>query len=108
MLNLRYQINYKTMKALFIYLFTVFLELTPPSIIKYFSKLNESKLVSIFITPLIAFLVAHEILFFTLLLFIFIDWVTGVEKDLYNKQIDFKFFKVKTWKNFRNITSEGM
>jgi hypothetical protein len=96
------------MKSLLIYFWTIFLQLTPPSVVKFFSKLNDNKLVSIFITPLIAFLVTHEILFYTLLLFILIDWGTGVEKDLFKKDIKFKFFKLSTWKNFRAITSEGI
>ena len=95
------------MKGLIIYLWTIFIELTPHSVIKFLSKMNESKLVAIFITPLIAFFVIHEVLIFTLLLFVFIDWLTGVEKDFHNKQIAFKFKKPRTWKNFRGITSEG-
>ena len=96
------------MKGLIIYLWTIFIELTPPSVIKFFSKLNDSKLASIFITPLIAFVVTHEILIYTLIGFIFIDWMTGVEKNVYLKNIEFKFFSPKTWKNFRAITSEGV
>lgn len=96
------------MKSLLIHLWSIFIEMTPHSVVKFLSKMNDSKLVAIFITPLIAFFVAHEILIFTLLLFVFIDWVTGVEKDFFSKKIDFKFTRLKTWKNFRNITSEGV
>lgn len=91
-----------------IYLWTIFLELTPRSVVKFFSNITENKLVAIFLTPLIAFILIHEVLIFTLLFFILIDWVTGVEKNFYEKKIEFKFKNPKSWKNFRAITSDGI
>ena len=93
------------MKSIFTYICNIFLQLTPHSAIKFFSNLTESKIVLLFITPVIALWMEHETALLTLLLFIFLDLVTGVQKYLFEKKLKIQPFKPKTW---LYITSGGL
>jgi hypothetical protein len=87
---------------------SIFIKATPESVVKFWSKYQDSKLALFLITPLIAFLMTHEFLVYTLMLLSLLDLVTGIEKTANHKKLKLNLLKKENWKNWRVITSEGI
>jgi len=95
------------MKTLLYTIVSGFIDLTPDSVIKFFSTMNENKLLLLLLTPILSIFMSHSTAIYTLSFLILIDLYTGINKDLYHKKIDLRILSPKTWKNWRAVTSSG-
>jgi len=95
------------MKGLGIYIMAVFVSYTPESLIKFFSTMNDNKLVLLVLSPFLAILMTYTSAIYTLFTFILVDLYTGISKDLHQKNIHLSLFKRNTWVNWKAVTSSG-
>lgn len=86
---------------------TIFVANTPQSVVRFFTNISEHKLYLIFIAPIISLFMTHETAIYTLLMFISIDLVTGIQKDLHIRKIPLSLLDKNTWVNWKAITSQG-
>lgn len=75
------------------------------TIVKFFSSINLGKAALLVVSPLILFWQSMGGMIIGLGFLIFIDLVMGIRADLKQKDLDFKFLRVNTWKN---IESDGL
>ncbi len=72
------------------------------SVAAFFNKLTLGKKVLLLLTPVISILVSMKIILLGLLLLIFIDLLTGIRKNLYQRSIKFNLFKKVFWVSIKS------
>lgn len=72
------------------------------SLIAFFNKLSEDKIMTLLFTPIISVLLSMNSLLFGLLFLIFIDLLTGIRKTLYKNGIKFNILKSSFWSSIKS------
>lgn len=72
------------------------------SISAFFKKLTLGKKILLILSPIISILVSMKALLLGLWLLIFIDLLTGIRKNLHQKNIKFNLFKLDFWKSIKS------
>ena len=72
------------------------------SIVTFFTQLTSSKKILLILSPIISILISMKLLLLGLWLLIFIDLLTGIRKNLHQKNIKFNLAKAEFWKSIKS------
>lgn len=72
------------------------------SVTAFFSQLTSGKKILLLLSPIISILVSMKVLLLGLWLLILIDLLTGIRKNLHQKNIKFSLFQANFWKSIKS------